>query len=156
MAIPIRIAVSPSVPRTERRLTLYGEQLADWPVFWAEVAIAFAQAEQEWFESQGEGTWAPLNPEYAARKAELFPGKTILRATDTLYDSLTDTSQAAHLAGPDAMVFGTTDPVAQYHYDGTPKMPKRNPLISIVKQREIARSLLESHVAYHGFAEAAV
>jgi phage gpG-like protein len=145
----VRIAVSPSLPRTERRLTLYGEQLANWPLLWGEISVALQEAERDWFESEGEGTWKPLQPDYRARKALLYPGKTILRATDALYDSLTG-SDAAKLVGPEAMEFGTDDPVAQFHYDGTERMPKRNPIIPISRQREIARGLLAEHVDYHG------
>lgn len=156
MASLARIAVSPGLPRTERNLTLYGRQLANWPLLWGETIIALTEAERDWFATEGDGTWKPLNPAYAARKASLFPGKPILRATDTLYESLTEPKYAAAIAGPNMMVFGSDDPVAEYHYRGTPKMPKRNPLISINRQREIVRGLLEAHVNYHGFEEAAV
>lgn len=149
--MPVKITVSPSVPRTQRNLTLYGAQLANWPLLWGEVSIALCEAEKEWFESEGDGTWKPLNPEYASRKAVLFPGKTILRATDTLYDSLTEPGQAGHLNSPEQFVFGSDDEVADYHYKGTPRMPKRNPIIPISRQREIVRGLLEEHVRYHGF-----
>lgn len=147
-----RIAVSPGLPRTERNLTLYGQQLDNWPLLWGEVAIALTEAERDWFETEGDGGWKPLSPRYAETKERLYPGRTILRRTDELYESLTEPSRAARLAGPDALVFGSDDPVAGYHYDGTEKMPKRNPLISIVKQREIVRGLLEAHVRYHGYA----
>lgn len=148
-----RITVSPSLPRTQRTLSLYGKRLADWPLLWGEVVIALTEAERDWFATEGEGSWKPLNPEYAATKARLFPGKTILRATDTLYESLTTPNLAASLKNPDQLEFGSDDPVAEYHYKGTPKMPKRNPIIPITRQREIVRGLLEDHIRYHGYQE---
>jgi phage gpG-like protein len=152
MALGTRIAVSPSVPRTQRNLTLYGQELSNWPMLWGEVSLALCEAEKEWFESEGDGTWKPLSPAYAARKAHLFPGKPLLRATDTLYESLTEPSEAGSLNSPNQMVFGSDDPVAEYHYKGTDRMPRRNPIIPISRQREIVRGLLEDHVRYHGYA----
>ena len=41
------------------------------------------------FESSGDGTWAALDPRYAARKARTHPGKGILRRTDAYFTAAT-------------------------------------------------------------------
>ena len=46
------------------------------------------QSTRRQFAQQGQPAWKKLKPTYAARKARLHPGKTILRATDALYNSL--------------------------------------------------------------------
>lgn len=148
-----RVAVSPTLDRAVRRLQLYARKLASWPVLWVEIGHALADAEREWFQTQGDGSWAPLDPDYAARKAALFPGKTILRATDELYKSLTDPARAMTLAGPDTLLFGSDVTVGNYklgalHQEGAGHLPVRKPLVSIVKQREIVRIATDRHVRY--------
>lgn len=149
----VRVAVSPTLDRAVRRLQLYAEHLSSWPILWVEIGHALADAEREWFESEGDGSWKPLDPDYAARKAQLFPGKTILRATDELFESLTDPTKAMTLAGPDSLLFGSDVTVGNYklaalHQEGTSKMPARKPFVSIVKQREIVRAATARHVRY--------
>jgi hypothetical protein len=39
--------VSPSAAPHEPRLTLYGEQLADWPLLWGEISVALQEAERD-------------------------------------------------------------------------------------------------------------
>lgn len=73
-------------------------------------------------QSQG-GAMKALTPRYAARKAKRYPGKTILRATDQLIQSI------AWEAGPDFVEAGPTDEKARYHAspEARHKMPLRDP-----------------------------
>lgn len=154
-----RVTVSHVEPAM-RRLSLWGAKLRDWPVLWEQIGRAFADAEASLFESEGadgggENTpWAQLDENYAARKAQLYPGKPILQASGELEESLTDPERAMRLVAPDVLLYGsdvtTADGwnLAELHYAGTSKMPARNPLISIVRQREIARTALAFHTRY--------
>lgn len=73
-------------------------------------------------QSQG-GAMKPLSQRYAARKAKRYPGKTILRATDQMMQSITWD------AGRDFAEAGPTDEKARYHAspEARAKMPLRDP-----------------------------
>ena len=78
---------------------------------------------REIFDSEGIDPWTPLNPEYEARKAREFPGKTILRRTDDLYQAYTNVQLAFK-----EYDIPTHIPYAQYHEDIGPKPPQREVL----------------------------
>lgn len=69
------------------------------------------------------GKFTPLSKVYAARKAKRYPGKTILRATDEMLQSI-DWN-----AGPDFAEAGPTDEKARFHAspESRAKMPLRDP-----------------------------
>lgn len=91
----------------------------DFQPFWQE-------NERTLFAAQGIPSWPSLSPAYAARKARIFPGKTILRRTDRLFLSLTaGGSDSMYLPGPRTLLMGTTTPYAKYHTTGTGRMPAR-------------------------------
>jgi phage gpG-like protein len=76
------------------------------------------------------GPWAPLSPAYAAWKAKRYPGKSILRRTDRLYESLTQRSpDTVWEITPRTIRFGTRVPYWKYHQTGTRRMPARPPLV---------------------------
>jgi len=148
-----RVAVSPTADKAVRRLQLYAKKLSSWPILWVEIGHALADAERTWFETEGDGSWKPLSEDYARRKAQLYPGKTLLVASEELQKSLTDPSRAMSLAGPDTLLFGSDVTVGQYklsalHQTGAGNLPVRKPLISINKQRAIVRRLTAEHVRY--------
>jgi hypothetical protein len=68
--------------------------------------------------------WKPLSPAYAKRKQAKYGDKPILRATDTLFRSLT--AQGAegniHRIGNDSAEFGSSVPYGPFHAS------TRNPL----------------------------
>lgn len=105
-----------------------------------EVALNFA--------SEGERfghAWAALSPKYAAWKAMHYPGKTILRREDRLYESLTVRPMAVERITKDSATVGTNVPYAKYHQRGTSKMPSR-PFLELTA--ELQRSL-NNHVRDH-------
>lgn len=161
MAQPFVRITTAHVRPAMRRISLYGRKLAAWPMFWEELGRLFAEAEARLFQSEGaigggkNTPWRPLSVDYAASKSVLFPGKTILVASGELEASLTDPAKAIRLAAPDVMVFGSdvTTPdgrwsLAELHYMGTSRMPARNPLISLTRQRELAQGLLAEWIRY--------
>lgn len=98
----------------------------------------FVAMEQKQFASEGAwggAAWAPLSPAYASWKARHYPGKPILQLGGTLIDSLTIGPKIREI-GPTFATFGTDVSYAQYHQQGTPKMPQRKPLdITLIERR---------------------
>jgi hypothetical protein len=71
----------------ERALALLVAGLTDLRPFWPLVVPVFIRWMAEQFETEGEWGgehWAPLSPDYLARKMQLYPGKPILQATGDL------------------------------------------------------------------------
>lgn len=75
--------------------------------------------------------WKPLSPEYAKRKAEKYGDKPILRATDTLWRSLTEKGTAGnvHRVTDDGAEFGSAVPYGVFHVE------TRNPMAEPDEER---------------------
>lgn len=67
--------------------------------------------------------WPPLSPAYAERKRQLFGDKPILRATDTLFKSLTQKGSVGNVHKVEKFMaeFGSIVPYGVFH------IPKRDP-----------------------------
>ena len=63
----------------------------------------------------------PLTERYAKQKSKRYPGKTILRATDTMFSSITSN------AGANFAEAGPTDPKAAFHGDARDSRRLRDP-----------------------------
>jgi phage gpG-like protein len=107
----------------------FEKALNDWSGAWAEVAEAVRTAVLWRFESAGGGTWPPLSPRYAARKARQHPGQPLMRATDRLFESLAGGSPESVVEGsPRRLAFGTAVPYAVYGESEAPRsgrVPRR-------------------------------
>ena len=77
----------------------------------------------EHFLSNGNGSWAPLDPQYGAWKALHYPGAPTLIRTDNLFQSIERFS--VEEINDMSATFGTDAKVAEFHQYGTWKMPKR-------------------------------
>lgn len=92
---------------------------------------------------RGEGMkWPPLSPEYASRKLKKYGNKPMLRATDTLYDSMTEEGSKGNIStiSENDMTFGSTVHYGIYHdnmIDARKKIPLRN--FSEPSERGVAR-----------------
>lgn len=99
--------------------------------------------------------FAPLTPEYAKRKQETFGDKPTLRATDALYNSLTEQGAPGNInVIEDSFAeFGTSDPKAVFHAEGTPHMPVRDPLAEPDEEAytTIASEYLQEVIVAAGF-----
>ena len=110
------------------------DQISDLRPIWGDVAEAFYEIEREQFGSQGaagaSGRWAPLSNLYAKFKAVKFPGKTILRRTDSLFESLTGKESPGAIFRPSEseLQLGSSVPYGVWHQRGTSKMPARKPI----------------------------
>lgn len=113
-----------------RSFARMGENLSDLRPIWDSVQDEFWKVENENFKSENargsSGTWKPLSRPYAKRKAQRYGVKTILRASDALYKSLTEkTGDTVLLKDKQEFGIGTSLEYARYHQRGGKKLPKR-------------------------------
>ena len=108
------------------------DRTTDLGPVWPKVYDAWMAWQKKVFATEGEaiGTrWESLSPNYAAWKAKRYPGKTILRRTDTLYHSLTKRSAKGTVYVPEkqALRIGTDISYAKYHQSREPRrsLPRR-------------------------------
>lgn len=82
------------VVETQARLRQLVANLEDMTDLWADYAGIMVATEQDWFASEGDGLWPPLDPRTIAEKLRHgFPADPLIRTGDLLA-SLTDPAQA--------------------------------------------------------------
>lgn len=93
---------------------------------WERFGQEFYEEERQLFESE---PWTPLSPAYALRKQKIFGSKSILRATDALFNSLTKQGATGniHRITDDEAQFGSSDFKAMLHHTGAGRLPRRSP-----------------------------
>lgn len=143
------------ITSTNRKLESYAAKLAAPVAMFEQIAQELSAAEQAWFTAEGEGSWAPLSLEYAARKAEQFPGQPILVREGELRDWLTNPVKAMRITSPETMQWindrNTPDGrwnLAELHQEGTDTMPARDPVIPRERLDEIAQAAAEVHARF--------
>ena len=100
------IRIETNFTAIQARLRAAGHLFSDFRPFWQQHAVSAASEEvEDVFESEGRGLWPGLNPAYLAEKRLLFPGKGILRATDTYFDAATQPGHAGNLVELDVDTF---------------------------------------------------
>lgn len=102
--------------------------MTDLRTFWPRIVPLVTGWWREQFDTQGGFAgkeWAPLSPDYAARKAVMFPGKPILQATGALKQAA---SRPSRVQTPVSLTLTIDDPKLEYLQDGTDRMPAR-PLV---------------------------
>lgn len=144
------LSVMWDIEEAVKRLTAIRDRLDDLRPAWRTALIYLRRATKEQFASQGGRSgdgWAPLTPAYAARKARIFPGKPILRATDAMFNSLIGQTENT-VVEFDALEFtyGTRDPKARYHQDGTPRMARRRILTVTEEDRRQLRRIANAYI----------
>ncbi len=110
----------------DRRL----DYVSDMRPAWRELRRLFLVAERRQFATQGawgSGGWAPLSEDYRRWKLRVFPGKTILRATDELYRSLTEGPQI-YVERPHEVIMGSAVRHGRFHQSGGGNLPRRRVL----------------------------
>lgn len=110
----------------DRTLARFAENLGDARPLWNVLADRFVRMEVRQFSSEGSygsGGWPALSPRYAAWKAKAYPGKTILRRTDDLYNSLTRRPLGIEILEHRSMTIGSGVEHLRYHQlgDGVPQ-----------------------------------
>ena len=102
-------------------LTGFNARLSDLSPFWKNYVAPYTyDTIERIFDTQGNGTWAALNPIYAARKAITHPGQPILRRDDVYYKAATgpNHSDSVAMIDPLSLVLGVETPYAAYHEEG--------------------------------------
>jgi hypothetical protein len=114
-----------------RGFTRIEEEIDDLRSIWPGVSHEIYDIEDEQFESEGaagaSGRWAALSKAYAVYKAVQFPNQPILRATTSLFDSVTRPDAPDSIFRPEKglLTIGTQREGAVHHQRGTSKMPAR-------------------------------
>jgi phage gpG-like protein len=120
-------------------LTGLDARLRDLTPVWGKVHDIMIALLRQHFRSQGAyagAAWVPLSPAYAAWKKRHYPGKTILRREDTLYESLVSKTHASHVwrTGPSFAEYGTRVSYARFHHFGTKRgLPVRKVIPSLTR-----------------------
>lgn len=125
-----------------------GDELKDFSkhVF-PKLTPVFEAEERRQFDAQGggpRGGWAALSPAYAAWKEQHYPGQSILRRTDALYEALTSSSSvfAERVMSGEEFNFGTRGvPYASFHQVGPNPRPPFD--FSEDFERDVAGAALE-------------
>lgn len=138
------------VPVLDRAFNRIDEHISDFRNFWPGVITAFYEIEVEQFESEGSkgasGKWTPLSPAYKVFKEREFPGKTILRREDDLFESLTGPDALGSVLRPekDELIIGSAVPYALVH------QRKGRPPISLseANKRRITKGIQERLVEF--------
>ena len=119
---------------------------------WGEFQEQFQKDERDLFAA---APWPPLSERYAEQKRRQFGNKPLLRATDALFESLTEAGAEGSVRRIDDLQaeFGTSVEYAPFHQLGTSRMPARPPLIEPEEKTysTIAGRYMESLIESAGF-----
>lgn len=118
------------VPEFDRGFSRIEKEIDDHRFLWPAVSQEIYQIEVEQFETEGSaggGRWAALSVAYKKFKEVAFPNQPILRATTSLFESVTDpnASGAIFRSEQSMLTIGTSHEAAIHHQRGTGKMPAR-------------------------------
>jgi phage gpG-like protein len=133
----------------DRAFNRVDQEISDFRNFWPGVILAFYEIETAQFATEGaqgaSGQWAALSPAYKIFKEIEFPGKTILRRTDALYESMTGPDALDSIVRPekDELTIGSALPYALVHQ-------KTRPIISLSEdnKRKIVKSIQQRLVEF--------
>ena len=99
------------------------KRFQDLRPFWRRILTPLVIAEiEEIFQTEGRGSWPPLDEEYAERKRQARPGKTMLRYDDHLLKSLETEGAPGNIAElkPQYMIWGLDAEEFRQFGDGEP------------------------------------
>jgi phage gpG-like protein len=133
----------------DRAFNRVDQEISDFRNFWPGVILAFYEIETAQFQTEGaqgaSGQWAALSPAYKIFKEREFPGKTILRRTDALYESMTGPDALDSILRPEKeeLTIGSALPYALIHQ-------KSRPVISLSEdnKRKIVKSIQQRLVEF--------
>lgn len=119
------------IPAFDRAFNRIEKEIDDLRFVWPAVSAEIYSIEREQFASEGaagaSGKWAALTKAYAKFKAVRFPNQPILKATTSLFDSVTSSDAPDSIFRPErgALTIGTQREGAVWHQRGSGKMPRR-------------------------------
>lgn len=123
----MRITISlPNETVFSREINRFSNGVSDFRIVAPTILTTLRSIVADQFATQGRGLWRPLSKRYAAQKAQKYPGKTVLRRTDRMYDSLVKRTASSIVSiNKNELTYGTSVPFASFHQTGTRKMPAR-------------------------------
>jgi len=148
-----------------RKLGKLHADLDDFEPLWDDLTTIMQRHVLEWFETEGEGTWPALAPEYEAAKRRAGYTGGILVREGNLLASLLDPERARRIEQgrttlgtftKKVFTWSTDEPTAAYHTEGRdwPPMPPRPPLVVtpglIAQVHEAAEDWLDDLVRQAG------
>jgi phage gpG-like protein len=140
----VNVRLSPPLSFIHAQAGEFRRALDNLEPLWDRFEHELSQIETERWDTRGYGGWAPLAESTVAQKAAHgFPLDPLIR-TGELRDSLTDPNRAGD-KGPKQFSYGTDVPYAEYHQEGTDRMPSR-PVLEI--RLEDRRRLERETVSY--------
>lgn len=117
-----------------RKILRFSDRAGDMRGGFDRVHQAWLRDEDKLFQTQGNGTWAPLAPSTVERKAAMGLDPRIMFATHDLYNSLAKADDPNHIyeTKPQEMFIGTRVPYGIYHHSRQPRsrLPRR-PLVML-------------------------
>lgn len=143
---PIRDDISLLVARTNNPVKAFNE-----------MANIVAERQKQWFATNGGGTWAPRQEPYRRWMRKQFPKRKTMHGPDRpghrglqLRDDLTRRNNGrfgVEKINREGMVVGTDLPYAEYHQDGSGRVPKRvvMPPLNTATQAKMIRAL-QAHI----------
>jgi phage gpG-like protein len=109
-----------------RGFSRLADNISDATEPFEESADDFKKVEEKWFESEGNGAWQPLSPNYATWKDRNYPGTKILERAGLLRESLAGSNPwTIRDIQPLQMKLGTTINYAGRHQTGKGRLPQR-------------------------------
>ena len=118
-----------SLQKAEAVVENIGTRLGNHTRFWTDYVSPFTYSEiDDIFDTGGRGAWSELDPIYAARKSQAFPGKGLLRRSDDYFKAATTPSHASsHVeVGPTELVLGVSGlNYPAFHEEGTEDLSAR-------------------------------
>lgn len=135
-----------------RAFSRFGDGVTDLRAPFTGIADDFEKMSERIFASEGStggrGQWAPLTQAYAARKAKIAPGKSILRLTDRLWRSLTgrNSADAIRSIKKDELRLGSKVPYGLYHQDARSPRTKRRPIDLAERDKRRWGKIVQRHL----------
>lgn len=138
--------ITQGFPQANARLVKLEGQLSSLKPLWERLGDEFYKEETAWFAAE---PWKPLSPAYAKRKRAKFGDKPILRATDTLFHSLTEQGAEGNIHRVDSLSaeFGSAVPYGIFHEKSRPPIAEPD----VEEYRTIAAEYMVEAVRNSGF-----
>ena len=120
MAVNIRFDIK-GLQKTVRGLDRTQNRVRNFAPFWRSIAVPIIKNRlRDIFNQEGPG-WAPLAE--STLQSRLYPGLPILQQTGALMESVVD--HPVLQITRKQLLYGTSNPYAEFHEEGTFKMPAR-------------------------------
>jgi hypothetical protein len=130
---------------TIRKFTAYGARLDDWPAFWGEIVAEFEVMQDEWWGSEGDGTWKELDEETVQEKERKgFDGHAILVRTGELKRK-SESPQVVIVANE--LTITIDSEYGAYHQAGE-GVPQRRIIPPLPRTRAMIMTAAEAHLRY--------